>query len=251
MLYTTQVMIADEDTLFTRQLCNTLEKFGRFSIVTTHTGTGLLDAVCTNCPDVLIIDLMLPGVNTLTILHELKSLPKSQCPCIFVLSAFSSPEAATECNRLGAAFLLRKPISPSALVDLVQRYGRRLLECKPTQSELFRHITKLLEGLHFPMHVMGYDYLRESIYMALDDPSSVDSVTKILYPSIAKKYHVTWTSVERDIRNAVSLAWTRSDGHFPGFHFSSRPANREFISTVSERIRFDLRLDTFEGIARA
>ena len=87
---------------------------------------------------------------------------------------------------------------------------------------------------------MGYRYVRDGILMTLEDPASADSVTKLLYPAIAKKHRVTWTSVERDIRNAVTLAWKRSGGHFPGFSATRRPTNREFILTIADHIRFEL-----------
>ena len=251
MLYTTKVLIADEDTIFTQSLCQTLTKDGNFSVSATHTGNGLLEVVRNSCPDILILDFMLPNVNILNLLQELHDFSDEQRPCIFVLSAFASTEMTTECNRLGVNFFLRKPVSISGLAELIERYGIRIsIPSKPTKHEMMLHITDLLNHLQFPTHVMGYRYVRDSIYMALNEPSSVDSVTKILYPSIAKKYRANWTSVERDIRNAVSIAWNRSNSHFPGFNFSSRPANREFIFTLAERISFDLQIDTFANVAQ-
>lgn len=74
---------------------------------------------------------------------------------------------------------------------------------QPSAHDISRRVTQIISSLQLPAHVAGYRYARECILMTLEDPSVADSVTKILYPAVARKYHTTWTSVERDIRNAV------------------------------------------------
>lgn len=248
MIQITQVMIADEDAAFVQLLRRTLAGTDGFSVVhTCQSGEGLMEAIRTERPDILVLDLMLPGINALSILHTLSSFPAEQRPRIFVLSAFSSSDLCAECDRLGVNFFLRKPISVSALVDLIVRYGiiQPTVPASPgvSHNDLMRHIITLLSDMQFPAHVMGYGYIRDAISMTLEDPALADSVTKILYPAIAKHYRTTWTSVERDIRNAIDIAWRRCGGTFSGFHFSRRPANREFILTLADRVRYDLRLD--------
>ena len=85
--------------------------------------------------------------------------------------------------------------------------------------------------------------------MTLEDPSVADSVTNILYPAVARKYHTTWTSVERDIRNAVEIAWKRSGGRMAGFSSMRRPPNRELILTIADRVRYELHLDSHRELA--
>lgn len=200
-------------------------------------------------PDTLLIDLMLPGGNALSVLKELKALPAEQCPVIFVISSFASSHTVAECDRLGVSFFLRKPIDLSSLVELIARYGsvpRRFSADRQQLSahDVSRRVTQIISSLHLPAHVAGYRYARECILMTLKDPSVADSVTKILYPAVARKYHTTWTSVERDIRNAVEIAWKRSGGRMAGFSSVRRPPNRELILTIADRVRYELHLDS-------
>lgn len=246
-MFVTQVMIASEDSTFSQRLCATLSLSDRLSISGVYTsGTGLIDVICQKHPDILLIDLMLPGVNTLTILNELCQLPADQHPAIYVLSSFASPETVSECDRLGVSFFLRKPVDIPSLIDLMSRYGSTSRYAKPDSSpsehEISMRITQIMNSLQLPAHVAGYRFVRECILMTLKEPCMADSVTKILYPAVAKRYDTTWTSVERDIRNAIEIAWKRSDGNMPGFSTVRRPANREFILTIADRVRFELHL---------
>ncbi len=248
MIHITQIMIADSDTEFTHLLCQALRAVEGFAVSGIYqTATGLENIVLETNPDILLLDLMLP--DALTALREMSELSERQRPCIFALSSFVSTELSAECDRLGVNFFLRKPISISSLIDVLSRYGAeaRLSACHtndaPTEYDIIMQIRHLLGNLQFPAHVMGYRYLRDSILMTIEDPAVADSVTKHLYPAIAKKYGTTWTSVERDMRNAVSIAWERCGSGFPGYSFSRRPANRELILTLADRIRYELHLD--------
>lgn len=248
-MFVTQVMIASEDSTFSQHLCASLPLSDRLSISSVHhSGTGLIDVICQEHPDVLLIDLMLPGVNTLTILNELSQLPAMQQPTVYVLSSFASPETVAECDRLGVSFFLRKPIDITSLINLIIRYGntsRRIrVSSHPTEHELSARVTQIIASMQIPAHVAGYQFVRECILLTLKDPAMANSVTKILYPTVAKKYNTTWTSVERDIRNAIEIAWKRSDKKMPGFRSVHRPANREFILTIADRVRFELHLES-------
>ncbi|MCD8356830.1 MAG: response regulator [Clostridia bacterium] len=251
MLPVTQMIIASEDSTFSQLLCAAIPPSSGLSVIGIYTsGIGLMDAIRCKKPDVLLIDLMLPGINTLTILNELNQLPSENRPAVYVLSAFASPETVAECDRLGVCFFLRKPIETAALIDLVSRYGSssRYVSLRanihPTQHDISMRITQIMSSLRLPAHVAGYRFARECILMTLNDPSMADSVTKILYPAVAKKYDTTWTSVERDIRNAIEIAWKRSNGKMSGFSSVRRPANREFILTIADRVRFEMHLET-------
>ena len=248
-MFVTQVMIASEDSTFSQLLCAALPPSGGLSVSGVYTsGTGLVDAIRREHPDVLLIDLLLPGVNTLTILNELGQLPAGQQPAVYVLSSFASPETVAECDRLGVSFFLRKPVDIHSLIDLISRYGstsrHASVDSRPSEHDISMRVTQIIGSMQLPAHVAGYRFVRECILMTLKDPSMADSVTKILYPAVAKRYDTTWTSVERDIRNAIEIAWKRSGGNMPGFSTIRRPANREFILTIADRVRFELHLES-------
>lgn len=250
MLSVIRVMIASEDSTFSKLFSATTQPSEGLSVVGMYTsGIGLMDAIRHDKPDVLLIDFMLPGVNTLTILHEINRLTSEERPTVYVLSSFASPETVAECHRLGVCFFLRKPIDIASLIDLISRYGissRHSLyqpKAQPSWLDVFMYVTQILTSLQIPAHVAGYGYVRECIMLTLADTSTADSVTKILYPTVAKNNNTTWTSVERDIRNAIEIAWKRSNGYMPGFSTVRRPPNREFILTIVDRVRCEMHLD--------
>lgn len=249
MLSLTRILIASDDFSLTRSLSSAIEASAELSITGIYSsGNGLTDMILREQPDALLIDLMLPGGNALSILKELKSLPADQCPVIFIVSSFASSHTVAECDRLGASFFLRKPIDLTSLVELILRYGctprRFSSDSQPSAHDVSRRVTQIISSLQLPAHVAGYRYARECILMTLKDPSVAESVTKILYPAVARKYHTTWTSVERDIRNAVEIAWKRSGGRMAGFSSTRRPPNRELILTIADRVRYELHLDS-------
>lgn len=255
MLSLTRILIASDDSVFTRALSSAIESSAQLSITGIYSsGDGLTDTILHEQPDALLIDLMIPGINAFSLLKELHDLPAEQCPTIFVLSSFASPHTVAECDRLGVSFFLRKPVDLQALVELITRYGcvpRRFSSDsqQPSAHDISRRVTQIISSLQLPAHVAGYRYARECILMTLEDPSVADSVTKILYPAVARKYHTTWTSVERDIRNAVEIAWKRSGGRMAGFSSMRRPPNRELILTIADRVRYELHLDSHRELA--
>lgn len=239
MLPLIHIIIADEDQDFVNNL-RSLLTFERGFVIdkVCSTGVGLLELLHEHHPDLLVLDYAIGGVNVLTLLHDINKMPTDMRPSIFVNSPFISSYTAAECERLGVKFLLREPIDPYHLVDLFRRYSTpHFTPMNPSSpDQLSSHIAQLLNTLHVPPHLKGHRYLIDAVLLTIEDRSCADAVTKELYPLIAKKYHVKWESVERNIRNAVELAWERSGGYFPGFTAKTRPANREFIITVADHI---------------
>lgn len=114
---------------------------------------------------------------------------------------------------------------------------------------LRKEITKLLHTLGMPTHVLGYEYSREAILIALGNKGILRSITKELYPAVAQAFNTTPTRVERAIRHAVELAWDRGDldtlQKFFGFTVSSKkgkPTNSEFLSALADHLRLELQL---------
>lgn len=117
------------------------------------------------------------------------------------------------------------------------------------ENFLRKEITKLLHTLGMPSHILGYEYAREAILIALGNKNIRRSITASLYPAVAKVFDTTPTRVERAIRHAVELAWDRGDldtlQKFFGFSVSSKkgkPTNSEFIFTLVEHLRMEFQL---------
>lgn len=119
---------------------------------------------------------------------------------------------------------------------------------KKAEHDLEQDVTDMIHEIGVPAHIKGYQYLREAIMMAVEDVEMLNSITKILYPTIAKKFQTTPSRVERAIRHAVEVAWSRGrmetlDALF-GYTVNTgkgKPTNSEFIALIADRIRLQYR----------
>lgn len=117
-----------------------------------------------------------------------------------------------------------------------------------TVHDLEQDVTDMIHEIGVPAHIKGYQYLREAIMMAVEDIEMLNSITKVLYPTIAKKYQTTPSRVERAIRHAIEVAWSRGrmetlDALF-GYTVNTgkgKPTNSEFIALIADRIRLQYR----------
>lgn len=116
------------------------------------------------------------------------------------------------------------------------------------EVELEKYVTKIMLEMGVPAHLKGYHYLREAIMMSGKDMETVSSVTKLLYPEVARKYHTTDQKVERAIRNAIEISWNRGNRNtFEDlFGYSAdcgrgRPTNSEYIARIADKVRLDIR----------
>lgn len=252
-----RVLIADEDKEFRRILRETLSTGNQIEIAGSFgDGKGLVQKILDEAPDVLLIDLMLPGADGLTVLHGLNDAAPAKMPVIFVLSSFASQETTAECNALGVNFYLRKPVDLQALTQRITRYGgQRSFSRTPAvrmpdeDLEIEMRVTNIIHQIGVPAHIKGYQYLREAIIMTIHDMESINAITKILYPTVAKKFKTTSSRVERAIRHAIEVAWDRGDvdtlQEYFGFTVSGakgKPTNSEFISMVADRLRLELKI---------
>lgn len=112
------------------------------------------------------------------------------------------------------------------------------------ERDLEKDVTEMIHEIGVPAHIKGYQYLREAIMMSVEDTEMLNSITKVLYPSIAKKYQTTPSRVERAIRHAIEVAWSRGrmetlDALF-GYTINTgkgKPTNSEFIALIADKIR--------------
>lgn len=121
-------------------------------------------------------------------------------------------------------------------------------QTKITQRDLEQDVTNMIHEIGVPAHIKGYQYLREAIMMSVEDPVMISSITKLLYPTIAKRFQTTSSRVERAIRHAIEVAWSRGrmetlDELF-GYTVDTgkgKPTNSEFIALIADRIRLSYR----------
>ena len=115
---------------------------------------------------------------------------------------------------------------------------------RPKHPDIETQVTKIIHQIGVPAHIKGYQYLRCAIMMTIDDNDVINSVTKVLYPTVAKKYQTTTSRVERAIRHAIEVAWDRGDvdtlNSFFGYTIQNsrgKPTNSEFIAMIADNLR--------------
>ncbi len=164
---------------------------------------------------------------------------------------------------MGAELCLIKPIDPHNLIDLCEQFIKTRSENKNDSSiemvkrsdpanlssDIEAQVTRIIHQIGVPAHIKGYQYLRTAIMMTIKDSEAINSVTKILYPTVAKKYSTTTSRVERAIRHAIEVAWDRGDvdtlNSFFGYTIQNnrgKPTNSEFIAMIADNLRLKYKL---------
>lgn len=239
-LETLSILIADSSEEFRSTLTNALQ--GNYRIYCCRTGKEALDFLKRNLPDILIMDLMLPELDGLSLLQSLVS--SGIHPTTLATTRLANDYVVEATTKLGVEYLMIKPCDIRAIVSRVKD-----LSCKrprPTLSapDNRTHVSNLLVSLGVSTKLRGYAYLREAVLSIADTP--MQSITKELYPSIARRFGCNSAQVERSIRNAIQSAWSqRSDSTWSqifqpdGDGNIARPSNAVFISSLADRITLD------------
>lgn len=223
---------------------------------TYHTGKTLLQGLETEKCDLLILDIFMPDLDGIHVLEEINSNPKKyQKPSkIIMFTAFNNENLMRKAGDLGCDYFIMKPVQLPNLLDVVRSVlkpdKKPLMQgFNPTTDNLDSEITSVLHEIGVPAHIKGYMYLRESITMVYNDIEILGSITKILYPVVAKKYKTTSSRVERAIRHAIEVAWNRGNVDAISSIFSytisynkSKPTNSEFIAMLADKLRLEHRV---------
>lgn len=190
-------------------------------------------------PDVLVLDLMLPGYDGLSLLQWAGEQGISTL--VLATSRFCSDYVVEQAQLLGVRYLMRKPCDVHAMIRQISELLRCDPEEKPACREPDGNICTLLAVLGIPGKLRGSTYLCHAIPLFARDP--LQSVTKVLYPEVAKRCDCDPSHVERSIRSAIEAAWKRRDDsiwklYFPeeGMHSGKRPTNSAFIARLAQSL---------------
>lgn len=214
-----------------------------FEVVNIYTdGQDAIDNSITDNPDVVLLDVLLPTKDGLEVVRELK---KTLINTKFVVSSsFNNPSIVSKAIELGVDYFMIKPIDMSVFAKRVREMTNiNDKSVQSAQKKLEEKITNIFLTVGIPAHIKGYQFLREAIKMAVDDPHIINSITKRLYPDIAKMYDTTASKVERAIRHAIEVAWNKGKIENINDVFGLRvydthekPTNGEFIALVADKM---------------
>lgn len=238
---TRKIVLADADENFRSMLQELMEREDDMEVVfSTSDGERALDFMKKGVADVLVTDIVLTSMDGLELLTSVKKMDKSIM--VLVLSNFLRGNLTSKVAELGADFFFTKPCRAAMVLERV----RQLQEETPVvpQVNLETQVTAIIHEIGVPAHIKGYQFLRSSILIAVENMEVINAVTKVLYPAVAKEYGTTASRVERAIRHAIEVAWDRGDievlQKYFGYTVSTskgKPTNSEFIAMIADRLQ--------------
>ncbi len=258
MEYQTKILIADENTAQRQALLSELKRAGYKNIEEASNGEEALIKIGRYHPDVAIIDVWLSKLDGIGVLRNCRALnfAPDKKPAFIVVSMVSNQNVFIEAAHAGAELCLLKPYNMESLCEHINSLAksRELAGVNPDNSDdktpdIETQVTKIIHQIGVPAHIKGYQYLRTAILLTVNDSEIINSVTKILYPSVAKKYQTTTSRVERAIRHAIEVAWDRGDVDTLNSYFGytiqnnrGKPTNSEFIAMIADNLRLKYKM---------
>lgn len=245
-----KVLIADDNKTFCKEMKESLEQYNNIKIVgVAFDGKEAYDLILETNPDIVILDIVMPNLDGFGVLSKINESSLIKKPQVIIMSAISSDRLMNYAITRGAQYYIIKPINYHTLVQtIVSLQQDSIFKAKTGKSkqDIEQIVTETIHKIGVPAHIKGYQYMREAIMMVIKDLDAINSVTKILYPTVAKKYNTTSSRVERAIRHAIEVAWDRGDievlDEMFGYTIRSskgKPTNSEFIAMISDMLRLE------------
>lgn len=251
-----KVLIADDSTEFGQNCAKVINSYGMETILCPKDGLKVLELIEQHKPDAILSDIFMPGIDAVGVMNSIFNTGGAYNPLYFVMSGFSSTRLESEALNAGAAYFFIRPFDFSILADRVmqmtgqqRRNDMAVTHNAPiTDADLEVMITEIMHQIGVPAHIKGYHYLRDAIIFSIKNTEMINAITKVLYPSIAKKHGTTSSRVERAIRHAIEVAWDRGNIEVLNSYFGytihtnrGKPTNSEFIAMISDKLRLRLR----------
>ena len=271
------ILIADDNPEFAKTLTNYIERDEELEVIAVaRDGKQAIEMILNTEPDIALLDVIMPHLDGIGVLEKIKEANMRKRPICIMLSAVGQDKITQRALELGAEYYTIKPIDiemllgrikdiknfkPSNIketmlngnINVTTREARaQYIEISPDKKKdeenLEALVTNVIHEVGVPAHIKGYQYLREAIMMVVNNIDIINQITKQLYPDIARKFKTTPSRVERAIRHAIEVAWTRGqtetvDSIF-GYTISAakgKPTNSEFIAMIADKLRLELK----------
>lgn len=245
-----KLMVIDDNRDFCRLVKDYTEHIDKIEYCgAAFDGISSLELIRSRRPDVILLDNVMPQLDGIGVMKHLRNFESNTKPKVVAITASPTETYLTEISRLGADYVI------SRNMDINEMINRCILVTKKTKTQkleknddLENLITSAICTLGVPAHVNGYGYMRTSIDKVIKKPDLMQSVTKGLYPEVAKIHKTTPSKVERNIRNAIDIAWSRGDKQAYKKMFGTtldfskpKPTNSEFIAMVADKLRLAIK----------
>ncbi|MCI6639184.1 MAG: sporulation transcription factor Spo0A [Pygmaiobacter massiliensis] len=218
-------------------------------VVCQRNGSAVLEALERLHPAAALLEAFMPELDAVAIKLRYEANPKNPPMHFFAMGTSSNQMLEKEILDSGIGYYFLKPFDAETMARVVAHSVGVQAE-QPVQDDEYQ-VTEILHQIGVPAHIKGYQFLRDAILMNVEDPSLINSVTKRLYPDIAKRNATTASRVERAIRHAIEVAWDRGDVDVLNSYFGytihnlrGKPTNSEFIAMISDRMRLAKKRNT-------
>ena len=222
-------------------LRDAMEETGLFTVELACNGHEVLERVRAHEPELLVLDLALPGMDGIRVLRRLRR--EGFANAVFLTSAFVSDHMLAEATELRVDYFLPKPFAFEALFDRMR--GTAALPARSALHPPSLLVTSILHELGMSPGLKGYGYIHDAVLLALNDPSLLHAVTKAIYPGVARRNGTNASCVERAIRHAIEITWERGSRDAWDRYFGhlcadgSKPANGIFLAELVEMLTFE------------
>ena len=254
------VAIADDNEQILEILSDLVKSDSELKLVgQANNGEDMYQIITSQQPDVVLLDLVMPKMDGFRVMDAVaKNTELKKYPEFIIITAIGQEKITEEAFRKGAHYYIMKPFDHETVLSQIKSTHFDMINSQTKQKsttknmrnvkdeDLESRVTNMIHEIGIPAHIKGYHYLRDSIIMAVEDMDVLNAITKILYPTVAKKHQTTSSRVERAIRHAIEVAWNRGkidilDELF-GYTISNgkgKPTNSEFIALVADTIRLE------------
>ena len=269
-----KILIADESREFSENCKNILSKYNMEVIIAPKDGVKVVEMIKRHRPNIVLMDVFMPYLDAIAVMNHINNTELIVKPKFLIMSGSDSRCLENEVLNLGAIYYFLKPFDINILIERIVSLSdvdKQNLCLKTSNKEMnstivFNNysnsysggysydidletmITDIIHQIGVPAHIKGYHYLRESIMLLVENGESMSSITKHLYPAVAKAHLTTPSRVERAIRHAIEVAWDRGDidilNSFFGYTIHNgrgKPTNSEFIAMIADKLRLKLK----------
>lgn len=246
-----KILIADNSMDFSKKMANSLSQKGYSVTECESDGSAVLAEIRSVQPDIVICDALMPAADALEVIHRI-DMSGAKKPFFIVTLPYRNAYVEKTVMSRKNAYVLIKPFEIDTLLSFIGHITPSSVsdfEDDADQAHMEVVVTDIIHTIGIPAHIKGYHYLREAIMLSINDSEMLESVTKLLYPTIARKFDTSPSRVERAIRHAIETAWDRGDVDVLTKMFGytinggkGKPTNSEFIALITDNLRLRFRI---------
>ena len=249
-----KVAIADDNREFAEIMQEFFQQQPDIDLVgLAYNGEEILTVIHEKKPDIVVLDIIMPHLDGIGVLERLSASGEKR-PKIIVLTALGQESVTQRVVELGADYYILKPFNMDVLISRIRQLAGVITSLRPAATQAIKarpidvEVTSIIREIGIPAHIKGYQYLRDAIMMIVNEVELLGAVTKVLYPMIADKYTTTPSRVERAIRHAIEVAWSRGNMDMINRIFGytvklekGKPTNSEFMAMIADKLRMEMR----------